>query len=111
MVKLAADQGAKRIRVHAILDGRDMLPREALESINKFTGFLSNYPSASIASVVGRYFAMDRDNRWDRVQQAFDLFVHGQSKFSANSAAEAIQSAYSRNENDEFVSPQQHCLR
>jgi 2,3-bisphosphoglycerate-independent phosphoglycerate mutase len=102
MIKMAKERGAKKIYVHPILDGRDTPPRSAeayLEELDK--NCADN--GAQIASLIGRYYAMDRDNRWDRVEQAYNLYTLGESAFSASSAAEALSLAYARDENDEFV--------
>jgi 2,3-bisphosphoglycerate-independent phosphoglycerate mutase len=102
MVNLAAQRGAKRIYMHAFLDGRDTPPRSAQPSLEKLDALFSQRGCGRIASVIGRYYAMDRDNRWDRIQKAYDLLTQGVG-FSATSATEALQAAYARNENDEFV--------
>ena len=93
-----------KVRLHAFLDGRDMPPRSAQPSLEKASAVLAKGDGA-IASVSGRYFGMDRDNRWDRVQAAFDVMVHGKSEHCADDAVAALQAAYARNENDEFVAP------
>lgn len=102
MIKLARARGATRLFVHPILDGRDTPPRSAenylaeLESVCQREG-------ATIANIVGRYFAMDRDNRWARVEQAYKLYSGGEVPFTAATAQEALQHAYTRGEDDEFV--------
>jgi 2,3-bisphosphoglycerate-independent phosphoglycerate mutase len=75
MIKLAEQQGAKPIYLHAFLDGRDTPPRSAEASLGKIQQHFANSGSGQIASVIGRYYAMDRDKRWDRVQQAYDLLT------------------------------------
>ena len=77
MVKLAADRGAQQIYVHAFLDGRDTPPKSAQPSIEKLDAALRATGKGRIASIIGRYFAMDRDNRWDRVEQAYRLMTEG----------------------------------
>ncbi len=103
MVELAARAGLKKIYVHAFLDGRDTPPRSAEASLRAMQGKCAQLGAGRIASIVGRYYAMDRDNRWDRVQAAYDLLTQGQAEFSAASAVEGLQMAYTRGENDEFV--------
>ncbi|WP_440616697.1 2,3-bisphosphoglycerate-independent phosphoglycerate mutase [Cysteiniphilum sp. 6C5] len=105
MIKLAAERGAKKVFVHAFLDGRDMPPRSAQASLQKVDALLSALGVGYIASVSGRYYAMDRDNRWDRVEKAYDAMTSGKAEYIANSAEEALNMAYARNENDEFVKP------
>lgn len=93
------------VSVHAFLDGRDTPPRDALNSLETFEQKLSEHPLASIASICGRYYAMDRDERWDRTKSAFDMLVgHGDSLRHSDSIA-ALKSAYDRGESDEFVQP------
>ncbi len=105
MVQMAADQGAQRVRVHAFLDGRDTPPRSAAQSIDRMQACLDGLEDAAFASICGRYYAMDRDKRWDRVEKAWDMLVNGQALYTNDSAADALQAAYGRDENDEFVSP------
>ncbi|WP_300652047.1 2,3-bisphosphoglycerate-independent phosphoglycerate mutase [Pseudomonas sp.] len=103
MAELAAQRGAEKIYLHAFLDGRDTPPRSAQASIELLDTTFAKLGKGRIASLVGRYFAMDRDNRWDRVEQAYNLIVNGQGQFNAASALEGLQAAYARDENDEFV--------
>jgi len=105
MVAMAAAQGAHKIRVHAFLDGRDTPPRSAAPCIAKMQECLDGHDNATFGIICGRYFAMDRDQRWDRVQKAWDALVDGQGLFSSDDAGTALQTAYDRGENDEFVSP------
>lgn len=88
--------------LHAYLDGRDVAPKSADQQIAKLEADLPE--GATIGTVCGRFFAMDRDNRWDRVQQAFDLMTTGKGKV-ADTALDAIEAAYAAGETDEFVSP------
>ncbi|MFQ5623424.1 MAG: 2,3-bisphosphoglycerate-independent phosphoglycerate mutase [Paracoccaceae bacterium] len=90
------------VAVHAFLDGRDVAPKSALDQISELEGQLPR--GARIATVSGRFYAMDRDRRWDRVEQAFDVMASA-SGLRAESAAEAIAQAYARGETDEFVTP------
>ena len=103
MIKLAEQQGAGPIYLHAFLDGRDTPPRSAKASLAKIEQHFASTGSGQIASVIGRYYAMDRDKRWDRVQQAYDLLTQGKAKYTASKAVTALQDAYQRDENDEFV--------
>jgi len=104
-VKLAAARGAARIAVHAFLDGRDTPPRSAEYSLREMQRLLDSLPGAAFNTVCGRYFAMDRDQRWDRVEKAYKAIVLAQSPLHAETAIAALESAYSRDENDEFVKP------
>ena len=103
MTQLAARRGAKEVYVHAFLDGRDTPPRSAEQSLAKLDAELKSKGIGRIASLIGRYYAMDRDNRWDRVQLAYDLITEGKSEFTAKNAVEGLKAAYERDENDEFV--------
>ena len=103
MCRLAVKRGANRVYLHAFLDGRDTPPRSAKSSLEHFNTLFSELGQGRIASIIGRYYAMDRDNRWERVQQAYDLITQGIGKYSYNNAVAALQAAYDRDENDEFV--------
>ena len=105
VARLAAVQGVAHVRVHALLDGRDTPPRSAPAFVADLERRLHEvHPDARIASVGGRYFAMDRDKRWERVEQGYDAIVHGEGAV-ARSAIAAVEAAYARGENDEFVTP------
>lgn len=103
IVELAAERGAEKIYLHAFLDGRDTPPRSAEASLKKFEDKFAALGKGRVASIVGRYYAMDRDNRWDRVEKAYDLMTLAQGEFQADTAVAGLQAAYARDENDEFV--------
>lgn len=103
MMKLAVERGAKEVYLHAMLDGRDTPPRSAHSALEKAEKALKAIEGGKIASVIGRFYALDRDNRWDRVQQAYDLITQGKSEFTYTTAKDALEAAYERDENDEFV--------
>ena len=105
MIALAHARGANKIYLHAFLDGRDTPPRSAQNSLLKAQEKFSELNCGQIASVSGRYYAMDRDQRWDRVEAAYNLMVAGEANFQYPDAVSALKSAYDRDENDEFVSP------
>ncbi|MEY4640543.1 MAG: phosphoglycerate mutase, partial [Pseudomonadota bacterium] len=105
MIDLAARKGCRKIRLHALLDGRDTAPRCAEASLKKFAAIFAANRSGYIATISGRYFGMDRDKRWDRVQKAFDAICHGRAQYQARDAVSALQAAYARDEGDEFVIP------
>lgn len=103
LCKMAKDNGHSDVFIHAFTDGRDCDPKSGLG----FIGELENELKGSvgkIASVVGRYYAMDRDNRWERVKLAYDLMVHGHGK-TFESAEEGIKASYDENKTDEFIEP------
>ncbi|WP_194207561.1 2,3-bisphosphoglycerate-independent phosphoglycerate mutase [Superficieibacter sp. 1612_C1] len=103
MVELAAERGAEKIYLHAFLDGRDTPPRSAEGSLKTFEDKFAALGKGRVASIIGRYYAMDRDNRWDRVEQAYDLLTQAKGDFQADTAVAGLQAAYARDENDEFV--------
>jgi 2,3-bisphosphoglycerate-independent phosphoglycerate mutase len=105
LAELAARISVPRFRVHALLDGRDTAPSSALGFVRDLERRLHvAHPDARIASVGGRYFAMDRDKRWGRTEQGYDAIVHGEGLHAASAGA-AIEAAYARGETDEFVVP------
>ena len=102
-VKLAAERGAERIFVHAFLDGRDMPPQSARASLEAMERVFGQLGHGRIASVVGRYYAMDRDHRWERIKAAYEVITDGQAEFEAPDSETALEMAYARGETDEFV--------
>lgn len=103
MLEMAAKKGLKKVAIHAILDGRDVAPSSAEEYLKVLQDKIDQLGVGHIASIIGRFFAMDRDNRWERVQKAHQLIVLGKGEYTAHSAIEALQAAYQREETDEFV--------
>ena len=107
LIRAGVDQGVSDLVIHAFTDGRDTLPTGGagyLQTVQDWAAEAStDATTVRIGSVIGRYFAMDRDQRWDRVQQAFDLLVHGTAFHHADTAVQAVQDAYGRDETDEFV--------
>jgi 2,3-bisphosphoglycerate-independent phosphoglycerate mutase len=102
---LAARHGVD-LEIHALLDGRDTPPSSALAFVRDLEERLATvHPTASIASIGGRYYAMDRDRRWDRTEVGYDAIVHAEAADHAPSATAAIEAAYARGETDEFVMP------
>jgi 2,3-bisphosphoglycerate-independent phosphoglycerate mutase len=104
-VKLAAERGAPAIAVHGYLDGRDTPPRSAEASIVRMQELLDSLPGATFSTLSGRYYAMDRDTRWDRVEKAYRAVTLAESDQHAATALEGLHEAYARDENDEFVLP------
>jgi 2,3-bisphosphoglycerate-independent phosphoglycerate mutase len=103
LLRMAAGAGAKDVKVHAFLDGRDTPPRSAEASLLALERLTAELKAGRIASICGRYYAMDRDSRWERVQPAYDLITQGKSAQRAGSAVEGLRAAYARGESDEFV--------
>lgn len=103
MLEMAAREGVERLYVHAFLDGRDTPPKCAEVYLQRLEGKLNALGRGRIASIVGRYYAMDRDRRWPRVKQAYDLITLGRAEFEAPTALEGLALAYARGETDEFV--------
>ncbi len=105
-LELGMRLGVQRIAVHAFLDGRDTLPMSALGFVETLAADIRRLTGGRgvLASLIGRYFAMDRDRRWDRTKLAYDLMVHGVGGV-ATDPVEAIKAAYERGETDEFIKP------
>ncbi|PKG56866.1 2,3-bisphosphoglycerate-independent phosphoglycerate mutase, partial [Shewanella sp. GutDb-MelDb] len=103
MCRLAVKRGATKVYLHAFLDGRDTPPRSAEAGLAHFEDMFKTLGTGQVASIIGRYYAMDRDNRWDRVSQAYELITEGKGLHQVASAVEGIKAAYARDENDEFV--------
>lgn len=105
-LQAARNAGVTSVAIHALLDGRDVPPTSAGTYLQAIEGKAEEIGVGRIASIIGRYFAMDRDNRWDRVEQAYRAMVRGQgSGGTARTAMEALQAAYAAGETDEFVKP------
>jgi 2,3-bisphosphoglycerate-independent phosphoglycerate mutase len=105
LIELANERGVEDIVVHAFTDGRDTAPNGGAGYLETVEGWLREAGGGRVGSVVGRYFAMDRDKRWDRIQKAYDLLVHGRAEHHADTGVEAVRAAYERDETDEFITP------
>lgn len=104
IARLFAERGMK-VNIHAFLDGRDTPPRSAVEYLMQFEADIAGFSqNIRIATVSGRFFAMDRDKRWDRVEKAYNAMVRGVGR-AANTALDAVQQAYDAGQSDEFVEP------
>ncbi|HEX4484194.1 MAG TPA: 2,3-bisphosphoglycerate-independent phosphoglycerate mutase [Solirubrobacteraceae bacterium] len=101
LVALARERGVSDVVVHAFSDGRDTLPHGGAG----YLAAVDAMPGARVGSVIGRYWAMDRDRRWERTQRAYDLLAHGRAPFHAESGEQAVRAAYERGETDEFIEP------
>ena len=105
MVELAVKRGLKKVYLHAFLDGRDVPPRSAMDSIQLLNEKFVELGAGRFASITGRFYAMDRDSRWERVKEAYDLLAKGKTNYIAQSASQGLEEAYARDESDEFVLP------
>jgi 2,3-bisphosphoglycerate-independent phosphoglycerate mutase len=105
MLELARRMDVARVCVHAFLDGRDTAPKSAAPSLERLQARCDEAGNARIATISGRYYAMDRDQRWDRVHRAWDAIVNAQADYRALDAQAALAAAYARGETDEFVAP------
>jgi 2,3-bisphosphoglycerate-independent phosphoglycerate mutase len=105
LIELAGREQAPDVVIHAFTDGRDTLPDSGAGYVAEVEDALPANPGTRIASVTGRYYAMDRDKRWDRTKLAYDALVNGKAEFSAETGEAAVKAAYRRGETDEFIKP------
>ncbi len=105
LIELGAALDVPDLVVHAFTDGRDTTPKSGAGYLEQVTEWMADSGCGRFGSVVGRYYAMDRDNRWDRVKLAYDMLVHGRAAHRAETAADAARAAYERDETDEFITP------
>ena len=105
MLDLARAKGVRSVAVHAFFDGRDTPPQSARASIEKLQEKCAAVGNAVIATISGRYYAMDRDKRWERVKLAYDAITDARAEFHADTGVSALDAAYARGETDEFVKP------
>jgi 2,3-bisphosphoglycerate-independent phosphoglycerate mutase len=111
LLELAGRLAVRELVVHCFTDGRDTLPESGVEHVSLLESWcLELWPSgargsARVGSVIGRWYAMDRDRRWERIQAAYDLLVHGHASHHEESGVEAVRRAYDRGETDEFIAP------
>lgn len=106
LASMAAKRGAKAIYVHGILDGRDVAPQSAqpfIEDMEAHMASLGLGDKARLVTLVGRYYAMDRDNRWDRIQKAYDMYTQGKASYQAANGVEGLLASYERDIHDEFI--------
>lgn len=104
LLKMAKENNVENVFVHAFTDGRDTAPRSAIGYIEDIENYMKELGVGKFASISGRYYAMDRDKRWERVQLAYDAMVGGKGN-TATSAVQAVQNSYNEDKNDEFVLP------
>ena len=105
LIEMGAQLNVPDLVLHAFTDGRDTLPHSGQGYLEEVERWMSEAGGGRIGTVIGRYYAMDRDRRWDRVQLAYDLLVHGRPDEVAPSASAAVKAAYERDETDEFIKP------
>jgi len=103
LIGMAAQIGVDDLVLHAFTDGRDTPPTAGAGCLETVSAWMAQAGTGRVGSVIGRYYAMDRDHRWDRIQQAYDLLVHGAAEHHFDMAPEAIRAAYERGETDEFI--------
>lgn len=103
MLELAARRGAQHVYLHLFLDGRDTPPKSAQAPLEALENACTRVGVGRIATLIGRYYALDRDNRWERIQAAYELITEGHAEYQAETADSALQAAYERGESDEFV--------
>ena len=104
LLRMAKEQGLDKVYIHCFLDGRDVPPTSGKHFVEQLQAKMQQLGVGQIATVMGRYYAMDRDKRWDRVQKAYDAIVCGQAGFAAD-AADAVQASYDAGVTDEFMVP------
>lgn len=105
IIQLAHKQGVRKVYLHAFLDGRDTPPQSAEPSLARFESLFKELGCGAIATLCGRYYAMDRDNNWDRIEPVYTMLTEGTADYSANDSLTALAAAYERGETDEFVKP------
>ena len=105
LLKLAKDKGLRKVYIHAFLDGRDVSPTSGAGFVTQTVEKCNELGVGKIATVMGRYYAMDRDKRWDRVELAYDAMVYGESASSNPNPVAAVKDSYSKDVTDEFVEP------
>lgn len=105
ILRICAENNLKEVYLHLFLDGRDTPPQSALTSLSQLNAIINQYAVGKIATITGRYFAMDRDKRWERVQMVYDLLTTGKSDYSSPSAESAVLEFYANGTFDEFIPP------
>jgi 2,3-bisphosphoglycerate-independent phosphoglycerate mutase len=103
LIAMAGELGVEDLVLHAFTDGRDTVPKAGAGYLETVEGWMRAASAGRVGDVIGRYYVMDRDHRWDRIQKAYDLLVHGGAEHHADSAVAAVRAAYERGETDEFI--------
>ncbi len=110
LIKMAKDQGINRLYIHPIMDGRDTSPTSGIGFLKQLGNKIQELGTGKIATMTGRFWAMDRDTRWERIQKAYELYTQGKGvDASGQTPVQAIQAAYDRQETDEFIKPVSFC--
>src|SRR4030081_1236137 len=105
LLRMAREHHVERVFVHCFMDGRDTPPHSGVEFIQQLQQKMREVGCGSIASLTGRYFAMDRDNRWERIERVYRAVVHGDSPGKAADPVDAVRRTYERGVTDEFIEP------
>jgi 2,3-bisphosphoglycerate-independent phosphoglycerate mutase len=105
LLRMAKENGVTRVFVHCFMDGRDTPPHSGIEYLRQLEAKMRELGVGRIATVIGRYYAMDRDNRWERIEHAYRAMVHGDAAHKSADPIAAMQASYDRNVTDEFVEP------
>ena len=105
LLEMTAEHGTKNVYLHAFLDGRDTPPKSAMESLHNAYIKMQEFGVGRFASLIGRFYAMDRNTRWDRTEIAYDLISQGKAAYQSNDVFIALDMAYDRGETDEFIKP------
>ncbi len=105
LLRMARENNVTRVFIHCFMDGRDTPPNSGIEFVLQLEQKIKEYGVGQIATVVGRYYAMDRDNRWERVEKAYRAMVHGDAEVKVGDPVAAVQASYNANVTDEFVLP------
>jgi len=110
LIKMAKDRGVSRVYIHPIMDGRDTSPTSGIGFLEQLDEKIRDLGTGKVATMTGRFWAMDRDTRWERVQKAYELYTRGKGiDATGQTPAQAIQAAYDREETDEFIKPVCFC--
>jgi len=110
LINMAKNKGITKVYIHPIMDGRDTSPTSGIEFLKKLDEKIQDLGTGKVATMTGRFWAMDRDTRWERVQKAYELYTQGKGvDASDQTPAQAIQAAYDRQETDEFIKPVRFC--
>ena len=110
LIKMAKDKGITKVYIHPIMDGRDTSPTSGIGFLKQLDEKIQEFGTGKVATMTGRFWAMDRDTRWERVQKAYDLYTQGKGvDASDKTPAQAVQAAYDKKETDEFIKPVSFC--